>query len=243
MLAVRPGLQECCKKQLSRTRRRMGCSASVPGWEDQVTNGWTHLKMRRSFFLIRNVSDMEEVNLDVVDESSKLLVKLHSTKRSLRERSDAEVTITAGGQEFKYGKGNLSITGRGNGQGQANSIRRSADNQVLYNRTMKGKGVIWRNEVSASALSLIESTRQRTFMFEGEPPASLGDADTSLRAKDLQVCLSRKKQFQSSGVHEYDLWVRPEVLSRPADESGLIIALAIDGFWVYRAGHDPTFGA
>jgi len=223
----------------------MGCGVSAPGWEDPVTAGWTQLKMRRSFYLVKNVSDLEEVNLDVVDaQSGEIHVKLHSTKRSLRERSDAEVTILAGGHEFKYGKTETSITGRKTkDQRQANSIRRSTDNQVLYNRKTKGKAVIWCNEGSAQALSLVEAGRQRTFVFEGEPPASPGDADTSQRAKDLQVCLSRRRQFQSSGAHEYDLWVKPEVLSRPADESGHIIAIALDGFWVYRAGHDATFGA
>ena len=82
-------------------------------------------------------------------------------------------------------------------------------------------------------------------MFEGEPPASPGDADTSQRAKDLQVCLSRRRQFQSSTistgssrVYEYDLWVKPEVLGRPADESGLIIAIALYGFRVCREGYE-----
>jgi len=214
-------------------RRAMGCGASVPAWETELTSSWPSMKM--SITWSHWDDKPQKLKLTVADTDGVELIVLRGSMSEGESRlagPEAIVTAEASGTTLTAQRDSVSNVW------SLGSYARSGGNRAAqWQSSQESDGTL-------PKLISLNCSGGRLHVWRGEAPLYLSESPSianKKRCDDLLGFLSSKGRIPKDAdmgtygfVHEVDLSVAPQFMqevSKEKDQLALFLGILTDFFW------------
>lgn len=209
----------------------MGCGASVPGWETELTSSWPSMKMSITW---GHWDDKpQKLKLTVADkDGAELMVLSGSMSEGQSRLAGPEATVT--------GASGTTLTAQRDSVSDIWSLG-------SYARSGGHRAAQWQSSQEGDALPKLISLNcsgGRLHVWRGEAPLYLSESPATANKKrcdDLLGFLSSKGRIPKDAdmatygfVHEVELSVAPQFMqevSKEKDQLALFLGILTDFFW------------